>query len=288
MKHLEAILPAFDGISLHTHQWLPDSDPRALIIIVHGVTEHSGRYLKLIVPLVEGGFGVASYDLRGHGRSGGVRGHVESWRDYTRDLASVIAALARQHPSVPVFLFGHSLGSLIVLGYSFAPAAAGKLAGVIVCGTAVDPCGIARPMRVAMARALSRVWPKFRLRVKTAARAALSRDPVVEAEFRADPLRLGYVTVRFGAEMLALIERIKQTTTAFPAPLLMLHGGADRLNSLAGARKFFGTVNQVQQDKELIVYEGGLHEPHNDLEHVRVANDVCAWLEKHCPVRGSK
>lgn len=256
---------------------MPDESARAILIIVHGVTEHTGRYANIVSPLIAAQLGVCGFDLRGHGKSLGRRGHVDSWKDYIADLELFVRTIRASFPGVPIFLFGHSLGSLIVLAYVIEQPSAAK--GVILCGAAIDPVGVARPLIVALARTFSVIWPTFPVSLKTKARGALSRDPQVEADFLADPLRLGQVTARWGTEALALVASVKRRANLVKLPLLVIHGGADPLNSVTGARDFF---NQVRfPDKQMIVYEGSYHEPHNDLEHERVVSDLRLWIEGH-------
>ena len=220
---------------------------------------------------------VWGFDLRGHGRSAGRRGHVNSRRDYVADLACFLRMIRDQQPNLPILLFAHSLGSLIALAFVMDQPAA--VSGLIVSGTAVDPVGVARPHLVAMARVLSVLWPTFTIRVSTAGRAALSRDPRVEAAFAADPLVLRGLTAWFGVEALAMVASVKQRADKVVTPILAIHGGNDPLNSLAGAREFIDRVGS--SDKELIVYPGSLHEVYHDLDSAKVLTDLRKWIERH-------
>ena len=265
-----------DGLSLFTRCWEPAGEPRAVLAVVHGVTEHSGRYQVLAEALGQAGNVVAAFDLRGHGRSAGRRGHVNSWPDYVDDVAAYCEHLRGRRPTLPLFLFGHSLGSLIALAFVRKQPAAVR--GLILSGTAVDPVGVARPHLVAIAHFFSRVWPTFSVRIQSAERPKLSRDPAVDAAFLADPLVLKSVTARFGTEALQLIAFIKRSAPELRAPLLALHGDADPLNSLAGARLFFEQV--ASRDKQFIVYPDSLHEVYHDLDQVKVFADLRSWIEQ--------
>lgn len=275
MQHIEQAIEGVGGALLFSEAWNPESAPKAVVALVHGVTEHCGRYSNLVQPMVDAGIAVHGFDLRGHGRSQGTRGHVDSWRDYTRDLERVLASIRKIHVSVPVFLFGHSLGSLIAL--AFAMESPGIVQGVVVSGVAIDPVGVARPHLVAIARAFSWFWPTLAVPVKTGGRVALSRDQKVEARFQSDPLVLRRVTARFGTEALDMITWVKESAGMLRGPLLMIHGEADPLNTVEGARWFFERV--TCPDKTLKVYPNNLHEPHNDLDHVHVMRDLREWIE---------
>jgi alpha-beta hydrolase superfamily lysophospholipase len=256
---------------------MPDEPPRALIAIVHGVTEHSGRYSALAQTFPSAQIGVCAFDLRGHGRSSGHRGHVDRWQDYTSDLDRFLRAISAAHPGIPIFLFGHSLGSLIVLSYVMEHSS--TVRGAIVSGTAVEPVGIARPHLVVLARAFSLIWPTFSIPVRPKGRAVLSRDPKVETAFRTDPLVLKSMTARFGAQALAMIASVKRRAHSVRLPLLVIHGGADSLNTVAGAQQFFNEVDSA--DKQMIIYPGSYHEPHNDLDRDKVLADLGDWIERH-------
>ena len=277
MRHTQHSFEGTDGVPLFSQYWMPEESPRALMVIVHGVTEHCGRYAAMLRPLLSAKIGVCGFDLRGHGHSSGCRGHVDRWQDYALDLALFIRTVTAAHPDIPIFLFGHSLGSLIVLSHLIEGPTAVK--GAILCGTAIDPIGVARPHLVALAKLFSCIWPTFSITVRAKGKSVLSRDPQVEADFLGDPLVLKRVTARFGTEALAMIAAMKRAARTITLPLLMIHGEADPLNSVAGAQHFFSEVASL--DKRMIVYAGSYHEPHNDLDRDKVIADLCNWIEKH-------
>lgn len=274
MIQTTATFTGSDGLSLFARTWKPEAAPRAVLAIVHGVTEHSGRYQSLAAALCPQGIEIAAFDLRGHGQSAGRRGHVNSWHDYVSDVAQFLAHLHGEHPTLPLFLFGHSLGTLISLAFVMEQPAAAR--GLILSGTAVDPVGVARPHLVAIARIFSRVWPTFSVRIQSAERPKLSRDPKVDTAFMADPLVLKSVTARFGTEALAMIASIKRRAGSVTLPLLAIHGEADPLNSLAGTRRYFEQVGS--RDKQLNVYPGSLHEVYHDLDQAKVFADLQNWI----------
>ncbi len=264
------------GVSLAFRSWLPPALGRALLVVVHGVTEHSARYLPFAQGLASARIGVYAFDLRGHGCSSGHRGHVEQWQDYISDLHLFLNDLRRKHPQVPIFCFGHSLGALIVLSYLLQHAAG--IQGAVVCGIPIEPVGVARPSRVALARLFSRVWPTFPIKIRVEGRATLSRDPKVEADFHSDPLVFKHVTARFGIEALAAVESVRHRAHSLKLPLLIVHGGADPLNVPQGAQWLCNAVGS--SDKQLIIYPGSYHEPHNDLDRDKMLRDVREWVDR--------
>lgn len=277
MKHTVNVFEGAGRVSLYSQYWMPDESPRALMAVVHGVTEHSARYANMVALFLSAQIGVCGFDLRGHGRSSGRRGHIDRWQDYSTDLGLFLHSIRTSYPGLPVFLFGHSLGALIVLSHLTAQPTA--VNGAIICGAAIEPVGVARPHLVALARIFSFFWPTFSIPLRPQGRITLSRDPRVEADFLADPLVLKRVTARFGTEALAMIASVKRHAPTIRLPLLAIHGGVDPLSTVAGVQKFFHEVNSA--DKRMLIYPDSYHEPHNDLDRDQVLADVREWIESH-------
>ncbi len=271
--HDEGRFAAGGGLELFWQRWLPEGEPHAAMVLVHGVGEHSGRYMNVVTPLVAAGYAIYGYDQRGHGCSPGPRVHIERWADYRDDLHAFLALVATRAPGRPLVLYGHSMGSLVVLDYLAEHP--GGLAGAIISGVALQPTGVGKPYQRVMVRVLSRVAPRLSVDLKIAP-DDLTHDPAAIAAGRADPHLTSRATVRWGAESLAAVERIAAGMAAIDLPLLVLHGGADPLNRPAGARALVDTVRSA--DTTLRIYPGVCHEPHNDLGHEQVAADIERWL----------
>jgi len=276
MEHREGIFQGVGGLDLYCQCWGPGDERRAVLAIVHGFGEHSGRYMNIVNHLTMRSYVVYGFDQRGHGRSPGQRGHINAWEEYRGDIKSFLNLIGEQELNLPVFLLGHSMGALVALDYLIRQPAG--LRGAIISGAPIEPTGAAKPFLVALARLLSRIWPHFSLPLGLDT-SALSHDPAVVKAYEADPLVHGMTTVRWGTETLATIEWVKAHAADVKIPILLIHGGADRLNSPNGSRSFFEKVEF--SDKELKVYPGNFHEPHNDLDHQQVVNDIEEWLERH-------
>jgi alpha-beta hydrolase superfamily lysophospholipase len=264
------------GVELFQRLWLPDEPPRAVVLLIHGIGEHCGRFAGVAAALTAHGLAVAAYDQRGHGRSPGQRGHINRWADYREDLRACHALVRRHFPALPLFLYGVSMGSLVALDYVLREP--GDVRGVMVSGVPLQPTGAAKPWLVALVKVLSRPWPTlaFQLRLE---HAALSRETEVVRAYQADPLVHGLITARWGTEMLATIAWVKAHAAGLRTPLLMVHGEADRINSAAGAREFWEAVQL--RDKELYLDPGGYHEPHNDLNRAAVLQKIAHWMLRH-------
>lgn len=272
-EHRETTFRGAGGLELFLQTWQPDGAIRAVVAIVHGLGEHSGRYPVLVDALIENGFAVASFDNRGHGKSGGERGHIDSWSDYREDVHEFLRYTRSHFINLPLFLYGHSLGALIVTDYVvFYPEG---LDGLIVSGHPLQPTGAKKPHLVLLAKLLSRYRPRFSFPLGLDPNT-LSRDPAVVDAYRTDPLVHPTVTARWGIEALAAVDRVRDRAREIAMPLLVVHGGADRINSAEGAKELLSLASS--KDKQLHVYPGGYHEPHNDLDRDTVVHDIVEWL----------
>ncbi len=274
MSVQEGTFEGVGGLKLYERTWLPEGEPRAVLAVAHGVGEHIGRYENLAAGLLQAGFVVAGYDHRGHGRSQGQRGHIMGWEDYRDDLTHFLERVAERFPQTPRFLFGHSMGSLIVLDYLQESGGEG-LRGAILSGTALEPLDAAPPLLVFVARLLSRLAPRFSLKVDLPG-DSLARDPQVAQAYMEDPLVFWERSTRWGAETLRIIDKIKAHPDQITLPVLFVHGEADPLLSAQGASAFAARV--ASTDKTVNIYPESRHEPHNDLDHERVIADIAEWM----------
>ena len=276
MQHSEFQFEGMNGCSLYAQRWLPEVSPRAVVVIVHGIGDHSGRYMNIVNHLVSNEYGVYGYDLRGHGNSPGQRGHIDSWMEYRIDLLNFINVIRAQRSSSVIFLMGHSMGALIALDFIIRENE--QIAGAIISGAPIEPVGVAKPFKVALARILSRIYPGFPIDLGLDI-DAISRKPSVVQSYKDDPLVHGKISARWGTEVLSALESVKTHEEDINIPLLMMHGEADRLNSSEGARKFFDRTQA--RDKEFISYTGGYHELHNDQDSEVMLNDLLNWVNRH-------
>lgn len=275
LKHVENTFRGSGGLELYCQYWKPETS-RGVVAIVHGVGEHSGRYTNIVRHLTSRGLAVFAYDLRGHGRSPGRRIHINNWNEYHEDLTAFLQMIREQAPRGPLFLYGHSMGALISLDYLILNSQG--LQGAILSGIPLEPAGVAKAHLVAAARMLSWICPTFALSLELD-HSALSRAPDVVKAYASDKLVSGRVTVRWGTETLAAIDRVKSQAARINIPILLIHGEADRLNLANGSRRLFEAIPFA--DKTLRIYPDTYHEPHNDLNYENVLNDVSLWLSQH-------
>jgi alpha-beta hydrolase superfamily lysophospholipase len=276
MRHSETSFEGAGGVPLFARSWLPETSPVAILLVIHGMGEHSGRYEGLAGGLVPAGYGIESFDLRGHGRSAGQRGHIDAWTDYLEDVDRLFGELRARHDPVPLFVLGHSLGALIAC--DFALGRPEGLHGIIASGTPIEPVGVAKPGLVLLARLLSSLWPRYRVRLRLDS-ALMSRDPAEVAKREEDPLMHGIASVRWGTEALAAVARVKRRAGEITLPVLLIHGGEDPVNAPRGTRWLFDQI--AGSDKEIRIYAGAFHEAYNDIDSDRVLADLRDWLDRH-------
>jgi alpha-beta hydrolase superfamily lysophospholipase len=276
MNHHEGHFQGEDGMRLFYQGWLPEQAPKAILLIIHGLGEHSGRYSHVVNSLVPEGYVVFTFDQRGHGKSADKPiAHVNSWSEYLSDVKLFLNVVRGQIQGLPLFLIGFSMGGLIALEYALDNP--GGLRGVIASGPAVGAVD-APPLLLFIGRILSRILPGFSLETGLNV-DGLSRDPAVVRAYVDDPLVTGKATARWSTEFTKAIDRTRARAGGLTLPLLILHGEADTLVPAEGSRNFFEQVTFA--DKERIVYPGGYHEPHNDIQHEQVVVDLQRWLEAH-------
>jgi alpha-beta hydrolase superfamily lysophospholipase len=244
---------------------------------VHGLGEHSGRYGNLIDVLIPQGIGVHSYDQRGHGRSPGTVGHIDSWSEYREDLRCFVEQVRGQ---IPLFLFGHSMGGLVALDYALHYPA--DLNGLLLSSPALAVDN--ETMLRFVAATIGRILPNMPIRSGLDV-DGLSRNQDVVQRYKDDELVHGKVTPRWLGELLATIDWVHEHAAQLAMPLLMTHGTADRLVPFRGTQRFFDSA--ASTDKQLIIYPDTYHEPHNDINYPEAVDNIRTWLNKRLETKSS-
>ncbi len=242
---------------------------------MHGYAEHSGRYEHVGAWFAGRGCAVHAYDLQGHGRSEGVRGHVRRFGDLLDDLEDFLERVRGEHPGLPVFPVGHSMGGLVVS--AFARERQPDVAGAVTSGALLAVSGGDSRARLALLRLLRRVVPRLTVERRIDP-GALSRDPEVGRLYVSDPLIFQRMTLSLGAELLDAASRTLGGAADVRIPMLLLHGERDPLCAAVGSRVFFEQLTSPSCD--LRVYPGLRHEIFNESERETVFADVLDWLRK--------
>ncbi len=278
MQHTENNFICNDSLQLYYQCWKPKEPARAALIIVHGFSDHSGRYQNIVDDLVPRGIVVYSFDQRGHGRSPGQSGHVDSFAEYRDDLLTFTQTVATLQPDIPCFLLGHSMGGLIVLDFGlYYPQ---EVDGIIASSPHLSDPPVS-PILTTLSRVLSGIWPTLSISAGLDDHG-LSRDPQVVRAYQNDPLVHGKATPRLSTELTKTVAETNANAASFQLPLLIFHGTADRLTDPEASRHFYENV--TSPNKTFIAYEGGYHEGHNDIHRERVIIDLAHWLEEQVQI----
>lgn len=264
------------GANLHWQAWLPAEPMRAVVILAHGYAEHLGRYAYFAAKLNAAGIGVYALDHWGHGRSDGIYGFVPAFSVFTDGVEALLQHVQREHGNTPRVLIGHSMGGLIAAAHLVTHQQ--HYAGAILSGPAIKAAQEPSKLMIWVSRLLSRLAPK--LGVLALDSAGVSRDPQVVTAYLADPLvYTGKMSARLAAEMFAAMAGVRAQAGSISLPLLLLHGGADRLAAPEGSQ--FLAEHVSSPDRELKIYPGLFHEIFNEPERDSVISDVTDWIGKH-------
>lgn len=264
-----------DGLAIFYREWRPASGPqRGIVLILHGINEHGGRYRHVAEALTEAGLACYAIDHRGHGLSGGSRGHIPDLQLAVADVSQLYDLIRARHPLLPPFIFAHSMGSLIGLGFVLGQPEG--LRGIALSGTAIHGERTAPTWLVKLLLLAARFMPRIRLSPRGPA-DVLTRDEGKLREWQDDELvekrmwRIGTAAalVRMGRQICASVH-------AITTPLLALHGGADSLTPVSGAR--FLVENAASADVTLKIYPGLRHEVVNEIERAEIIADLRNWL----------
>jgi acylglycerol lipase len=273
MERTEGTFKGDKGLNLFYQCWLPDKKPKAVLLIVPGLAEHSGRYTNLVNYFVPRDYAVCGLDTQGHGKSEGLRCYIDRFSDYIDDIKIFFDIVHQRYGDRKVFLVGHSMGATIAVAYVVQHQR--DLAGLIVSGVGLKPGASISPVLKAVVRLISLLFPKMGVTVLDA--TAISQDKAVVDAYVNDPLvHRGKVTARLGAEMVKTLDKLPSLMPQINLPILIMHGTDDRLCNPEGSQMLYDRVES--HDKTLKLYKGFHHEIFNEPGHLQVMADVEAWL----------
>ncbi len=275
MSRDEGSLDGAGGLRIYWQSWVTEGAPRAVVVIAHGASEHSGRYAHVGERLVADGHAVYAIEHRGHGHSEGPRSLIDRVEHAVADLDQLVTLACARHPGAPVFLLGHSMGGTLSVSYAIAHQQ--RLAGLILSGPLAALEAAPAPMR-AVARVLSALTPRLPLFPIDA--TLVSRDPEVVRAYLQDPLvHHGRLPVRTVSELASAIDSFPDGARAITIPTLIMYGTEDRLCPVAGSLMLGERIGAA--DTTLTPYEGLYHEILNEPERERVLDQLCTWLAAH-------
>ena len=275
METQQIDLFSHDGLKMFAVRDLA-ADPVGTVVISHGLGEHCGRYETFAGELTDGGYHVYRFDHRGHGKSEGERAYAASFSHYIEDLSLVIRRAKTDFPDLPCFLFGHSMGGGIAAAYGIKTD--GEVEGIILSGAATHTPKMAKgPMRP-LIRTLGKLAPHIAL--GNSLGKLVSKDPKVVEGYLNDSLNCPKITMGlYNAFLVRGIDEIMVRAGEFCYPVLILHGGSDKIVQPAASEHFYEKC--ASADKTLKIYPGVYHEIFNEPERGEAVGDVLAWLSLH-------
>jgi alpha-beta hydrolase superfamily lysophospholipase len=273
MSTIEWTWKSRDGLELAARGWTPEKT-KAIVCLVHGHGEHIGRYRHVGEALAKAGYMLLAFDLRGHGLSGGQRGHAPSYESLMDDISDLLTEARKRYPGLPMFLYGHSMGGNQVINYTLRHPE--DLKGVIATGPwlrlAFEPTAV----KLTLAKVMNSIAPSFS-QPSGIEQAALSRDPEIVSAYAADPLVHDKVSARLFTVLHANGLWALEHAADLKIPLLLMHGSADRLTSLVASKEFAAAAGSKIT---LRIWDGFYHEVHNEPEKAEVIKAMIDWLDQ--------
>lgn len=277
IEHAEDRFEGKNQVSLFSQSWQSKNTPKkAILVILHGLKDHSGRYTELAEMAARNGFSVHAFDVRGHGKSGGKRAYVNNFSDLVEDLDTFVQNLRRQNPNIRTFAFGHSMGGTTITLATVNDVI--PFDGIILSAPALVPGEGISPLLIKITGILGKLLPGLPL--MKLPNEQFSRDPEIVKAMYADRLILNKNgPVRTAAQLLGAMAQIQTKADKFNAPVLILHGTADKLANPEGSKKLDARAKST--DKTLILYPGLVHDLVHEPEKSQVLQDIMDWLGKH-------
>jgi alpha-beta hydrolase superfamily lysophospholipase len=274
MKHYEMNWKARDGLDIFAQGWEPTIvQPKAVVCLVHGLGEHSSRYAHVAEAFGRQGFVLFGADLRGHGRSGGERGHISSIEDFMQDIDIVLEQARAHYPNLPIILYGHSIGGVQVLHYGLLRKP--NVKGIIATSSALHTAVENQSVKVVMSKVLGSLMPKVVIASGLDAKS-ISRDEKVVQAYINDPLVHDKISFGFGKAMLGATSWTLAHANEFSLPLLLMHGKADMIAFPSSSTEF---AAPLKEKCTLVLWDDAYHELHNEPEKNEVFKTMMLWMD---------
>ncbi|MGF1486339.1 MAG: alpha/beta hydrolase [Prochloraceae cyanobacterium] len=271
IQHQESSFLGVGRVRLYYQSWHPSERSRGIFVLIHGLGSHSDIFSNLVQKLVTLDYAVYGLDLRGHGRSAGQRGYINSWDEFREDLQIFLELIRTTNNNLPIFLVGHSLGGSIVVDYILDRPE--NISGAIALAPALGKVGVSQ-FKLKLAKILDRICPRFFLKTGIDP-VNYTRDKTLIKKYQQDPLIHHVATARLTAECFKVQKKIYKQKNSLKIPLLILHGGGDVITYPSASRKFIKKANlKYVEFKE---YPEIAHDIQNDPDRELVFKDICDW-----------
>jgi len=273
MKHQEFNWKGTDDLNIFARHWAPDTPAKAVICVVHGMGEHSGRYHHVAEYFTKKGYALMAFDHRGHGKSEGPLGHVDGYDTLLNEVDQLIEQAEKAYPNLPKFVYGHSMGGNVVINHALRRKP--LINGVIATGPwlrlGFDPPKV----QTMVGKLINKVYSKFTQDSNLDANL-LSHDKKVVKDYIDDPLVHGKISTAFYFGVSEAGEWAIQHGHRLGMPMLLMHGGKDEVTSPEGSKEF---AKQSEHKITLKIWEDLYHEIHNEPEQEKVFAEMLKWME---------
>ncbi|KXK13411.1 MAG: putative monoacylglycerol lipase [Chloroflexi bacterium OLB14] len=274
MAHTQLTWKSKDGLEIFAQIWEPEVvQAKAVACLIHGLGEHSSRYAHVAEAFNKEGIILFSMDLRGHGRSAGARGHINSIEDFMSDIDILFEQAHARYANLPFFLYGHSLGGILVLHYTLLRKP--KVKGVIATSAGLRTALEKQFFKVLLVKVLGSLSPTTALPSGLDANG-ISRDENVVQIYKNDPLVHDMVSLGLGKSMLAVTKWTLANAKNFPLPLLLLHGKKDPIAFVSSSIEF---AEPLGEKCTLVLWNEAYHELHNEPEKDEVLKTMTLWMD---------
>lgn len=273
MEKIEFSWKTSKRVPIFARTWKPDLPPKAVIILIHGLGEHIGRYEHVAQMFTDHQYAFVGADLIGHGKSGGQRGHVDSFDDFLDIIDALLNETDRQFPDLPKILYGHSLGGNLIMSYAIRRHS--SIAGLIISSPGLEATRVP-PLKYAIGKLMYSLYPRFSM-TNSLDVTGLSHDKSIVDAYVNDPLVHPMISARFGLDLINLGKWLRENSISIEKPILLFHGENDRLVNVTGTREF---ARHYQGDLTYIEFPGGYHELHNDTDRQELFNKMLDWLSE--------
>lgn len=277
MIHNEFNWKSEDGKKIYAQSWQPDGEIKAVICMVHGLGEHSSRYIDLANALTNSGFAVITFDHRGHGKSEGMRGHIQNYNSFMSDINNLINESTVRFTTKKKFLYGHSMGGNLVLNYALRNSDKG-LAGVIATGSWLRLIKNPSHFMNFAADILNKFLPALRVFHGVKTSDVTRSESSDELNYKKDELKHRWISVRTYINLRDAAAWALSNAGNFYFPLLIMHGGSDKVTSPEGSREFSSLVKSECAFK---IFPDLYHEIHRDTGREEVFSEIIKWLNNH-------
>ncbi|MFN8209217.1 MAG: alpha/beta hydrolase [Bacteroidales bacterium] len=280
-KYKEFYWKSSDGLDLFVCLWEPEEKPLAVINMVHGLGEHSGRYVQWAANFVKEGYAFLAFDYRGHGKSQGKRGHVENYGKLLDDIDIMLVGSRRLFPDIPSILYGHSLGGNLVINY--VQKGSDKPDALIVTSPFLKHSKEPPALTRLAGKLILRIWPSFTMGNGLHS-TDLSHNAEVSGLYKNDPLVHNQISPSLYFGMREAGEKALNSSAGIGIPILLMHGSGDKITSWKASAEFAGKYNE---NTTFRLWDGLFHELHNEPSAGEIFAFTLHWL-KNLPSENKK